>query len=106
MEDIDAYAPKDLLIVTTGSQVSQFRCFKMLKSFILLKLCGLTLVLLYQAEPRAALNLASHGSSHLFKLSKEDIILYSAKVMKMKVLPTVGLCLLTHLLAFFIFSHI
>ncbi|XP_057473217.1 ribonuclease J-like isoform X1 [Actinidia eriantha] len=52
VEDIDTYAPKDLLIVTTGSQ----------------------------AEPRAALNLASHGSSHLLKLSKEDIILYSAKV--------------------------
>ncbi|KAJ7956067.1 Ribonuclease J [Quillaja saponaria] len=52
VEDIDAYAPKDLLIVTTGSQ----------------------------AEPRAALNLASYGSSHSFKLSKEDIILYSAKV--------------------------
>ncbi|KAG8638686.1 hypothetical protein MANES_14G052700v8 [Manihot esculenta] len=52
VEDIDAYAPKDLLIVTTGSQ----------------------------AEPRAALNLASYGSSHSFKLSKEDLILYSAKV--------------------------
>ncbi|KAI8529198.1 hypothetical protein RHMOL_Rhmol12G0205800 [Rhododendron molle] len=51
-EDIDAYAPKDLLIVTTGSQ----------------------------AEPRAALNLASYGSSHSLKLSKEDIVLYSAKV--------------------------
>lgn len=51
-EDIDAYAPKDLLIVTTGSQ----------------------------AEPRAALNLASFGSSHAFKLTKEDIVLYSAKV--------------------------
>ncbi|XP_025616120.1 ribonuclease J isoform X4 [Arachis hypogaea] len=51
-EDIDAYAPKDLLIVTTGSQ----------------------------AEPRAALNLASYGSSHAFKLTKEDIVLYSAKV--------------------------
>ncbi|KAE9604275.1 putative beta-lactamase transcription factor MYB family [Lupinus albus] len=51
-EDIDAYAPKDLLIVTTGSQ----------------------------AEPRAALNLASYGSSHAFKLSKEDVLLYSAKV--------------------------
>ncbi|XP_058787738.1 ribonuclease J-like isoform X2 [Vicia villosa] len=51
-EDIDAYAPQDLLIVTTGSQ----------------------------AEPRAALNLASYGSSHAFKLTKEDIILYSAKV--------------------------
>lgn len=52
VEDIDAYAPKDLLIVTTGSQ----------------------------AEPRAALNLASYGSSHSLKLSKEDRILYSAKV--------------------------
>ncbi|KAJ8748116.1 hypothetical protein K2173_012884 [Erythroxylum novogranatense] len=52
VEDIDAYAPKDLLIVTTGSQ----------------------------AEPRAALNLASYGSSHSFKLTKDDIILYSAKV--------------------------
>ncbi|ESQ31565.1 hypothetical protein EUTSA_v10003624mg [Eutrema salsugineum] len=52
VEDIEAYAPKDLLIVTTGSQ----------------------------AEPRAALNLASYGSSHAFKLTKEDIILYSAKV--------------------------
>ncbi|XP_043724040.1 ribonuclease J-like isoform X3 [Telopea speciosissima] len=52
MEDIDAYAPKDLLIVTTGSQ----------------------------AEPRAALNLASYGSSHSLKLNKDDVILYSAKV--------------------------
>ncbi|KAM1209523.1 hypothetical protein ACFX2J_015046 [Malus domestica] len=52
VEDIDSYAPKDLLIVTTGSQ----------------------------AEPRAALNLASFGSSHSVKLNKEDIILYSAKV--------------------------
>ncbi|KAL6280919.1 hypothetical protein ACE6H2_017800 [Prunus campanulata] len=52
VEDIDSYAPKDLLIVTTGSQ----------------------------AEPRAALNLASFGSSHSVKLTKEDIILYSAKV--------------------------
>ncbi|KAL3571244.1 hypothetical protein D5086_028493 [Populus alba] len=52
VEDIDAYAPKDLLIVTTGSQ----------------------------AEPRAALNLASYGSSHALKLNKEDVILYSAKV--------------------------
>ncbi|XP_020104751.1 uncharacterized protein LOC109721501 isoform X2 [Ananas comosus] len=52
VEDIDAYAPKDLLIVTTGSQ----------------------------AEPRAALNLASYGGSHCLKLSKEDVILYSAKV--------------------------
>lgn len=52
VEDIDAYAPKDLLIVTTGSQ----------------------------AEPRAALNLASYGGSHSLKLAKEDVILYSAKV--------------------------
>ncbi|KAL9272592.1 Ribonuclease J-like protein [Drosera capensis] len=51
-EEVDNYAPKDLLIVTTGSQ----------------------------AEPRAALNLASYGSSHSFKLSKDDFILYSAKV--------------------------
>ncbi|KAL7099262.1 hypothetical protein ACP275_09G072300 [Erythranthe tilingii] len=52
VEDIEAYAPKDLLIVTTGSQ----------------------------AEPRAALNLASYGTSHSLKLNKEDVILYSAKV--------------------------
>ncbi|MCL7026554.1 hypothetical protein MKW94_023180 [Papaver nudicaule] len=52
VEDIDNYAPKDLLIVTTGSQ----------------------------AEPRAALNLASYGSSHSLKLTKDDLILYSAKV--------------------------
>lgn len=37
-------------------------------------------MLLCQAEPRAALNLASFGSSHSVKLTKEDIILYSAKV--------------------------
>ncbi|XP_020971302.1 uncharacterized protein LOC107626916 isoform X1 [Arachis ipaensis] len=49
--DIDAYALKDLLIITTGSRT----------------------------EPRAALNLASYGSSHAFKLTKEDIVLYSAK---------------------------
>ncbi|XWS47822.1 hypothetical protein CRYUN_Cryun13aG0018000 [Craigia yunnanensis] len=52
MEDIDAYAPEDLIIVTTGSQV----------------------------KPRAAMNLASYGSSHSLKLNKEDVILYSAKV--------------------------
>ncbi|RHN63387.1 putative beta-lactamase [Medicago truncatula] len=52
VEDMHAYAPKDLLIVTTGSQ----------------------------AEPRAALNLASYGSSHAFELTKEDTVLYSAKV--------------------------
>ncbi|XP_020576945.1 uncharacterized protein LOC110022382 isoform X1 [Phalaenopsis equestris] len=52
VEDIDAYPPNGLLIVTTGSQ----------------------------AEPRAALNLASFGGSHSLKLTKEDVILYSAKV--------------------------
>ncbi|KAL5652914.1 hypothetical protein ACJX0J_038372, partial [Zea mays] len=31
-------------------------------------------------EPRAALNLASYGGSHALKLSKEDVFLYSAKV--------------------------
>ncbi|KAG2658925.1 hypothetical protein PVAP13_1KG323800 [Panicum virgatum] len=51
-EDMDAYAPKDLLVVTTGSQ----------------------------GEPRAALNLASYGGSHALKLSKDDVLLYSAKV--------------------------
>jgi mRNA degradation ribonuclease J1/J2 len=53
VEDMDAYAPNDLLVVTTGSQ----------------------------AEPRAALNLASFGGSHALKLSKEDVLLYSAKVL-------------------------
>lgn len=33
-----------------------------------------------QAEPRAALNLASYGGSHSLKLTKDDVILYSAKV--------------------------
>ncbi|KAH7444747.1 hypothetical protein KP509_02G090000 [Ceratopteris richardii] len=51
-EDMDLFAPKDLLIVTTGSQ----------------------------AEPRAALNLASFGNSRSLKLNKEDLVLYSAKV--------------------------
>lgn len=51
-EDMDAYSPGELLIVTTGSQ----------------------------AEPRAALNLASMGSSRLLKLHKDDVILYSAKM--------------------------
>jgi hypothetical protein len=39
------------------------------------------MLLLCQAEPRAALNLASYGSSHALKLNKEDVILYSAKVL-------------------------
>ncbi|XLT09754.1 hypothetical protein HN51_055547, partial [Arachis hypogaea] len=33
----------------------------------------------FLTKPRAALNLASYGSSHAFKLTKEDIVLYSAK---------------------------
>lgn len=86
VEDIDAYAPKDLLIVTTGSQVSNkmidrfywhYYCISLFNSLtcfwhITIRLC--------QAEPRAALNLASYGSSHSLKLSKDDVILYSAKV--------------------------
>lgn len=39
-------------------------------------------MLLCQAEPRAALNLASYGGSHSLKLAKEDVILYSAKVIR------------------------
>ncbi|XLR38533.1 hypothetical protein HN51_025691, partial [Arachis hypogaea] len=49
--DIDAYAPKDLQIVKTGSRL----------------------------KPHAVLNLASYGSCHAFKLTKEYIVLYSAK---------------------------
>lgn len=45
-------------------------------------LAGISLCcILCQAEPRAALNLASYGGSHSLKPSKEDVILYSAKVM-------------------------
>ncbi|BFI30298.1 ribonuclease J [Marchantia polymorpha subsp. ruderalis] len=51
-EDMGAYSPRDLLIVTTGSQ----------------------------AEPRAALNLASFGTSRSLKLNKDDLVLYSAKM--------------------------
>ncbi|KAL2634153.1 hypothetical protein R1flu_005632 [Riccia fluitans] len=51
-EDMGAYSPRDLLIVTTGSQ----------------------------AEPRAALNLASLGTSRSLKLNKDDLVLYSAKM--------------------------
>ncbi|XP_019175499.1 PREDICTED: uncharacterized protein LOC109170789 isoform X2 [Ipomoea nil] len=75
-EDIDSYAPKDLLIVTTGSQVSNIDAFYAFANCILVYLN----LLLCQAEPRAALNLASYGSSHSLKLSKDDLILYSAKV--------------------------
>ncbi|KAL4450117.1 hypothetical protein ABPG77_010786 [Micractinium sp. CCAP 211/92] len=50
--DLDQYDPNELLIVTTGSQ----------------------------AEPRAALSLASRDASHLLKLQSSDLVLYSAKV--------------------------
>eukprot|EP00793_Prasinoderma_coloniale_P002031 PRCOL_00002539-RA len=49
--DINNYAPNELFVVTTGSQ----------------------------AEPRAALNLASEGASRNLKLQPDDFILYSAK---------------------------
>eukprot|EP00249_Psilotum_nudum_P021161 c27999_g1_i1 orf=284-3385(+) len=51
-EQMDGYSPRDLFIVTTGSQ----------------------------AEPRAALNLASFGSSRSLKLNNSDLVLYSAKM--------------------------
>ncbi|PWZ06106.1 Ribonuclease J, partial [Zea mays] len=44
-----------------------------------LKLLHLS-IQLCQGEPRGALNLASYGGSHALKLSKEDVFLYSAKV--------------------------
>eukprot|EP00252_Welwitschia_mirabilis_P010958 TRINITY_DN2467_c0_g2_i1.p1 TRINITY_DN2467_c0_g2~~TRINITY_DN2467_c0_g2_i1.p1 ORF type:complete len:972 (+),score=187.63 TRINITY_DN2467_c0_g2_i1:36-2918(+) len=50
--EMDEYAPKDLVIVTTGSQ----------------------------GEPYAALNIASFKNHPSLKLAKDDIILYSAKV--------------------------
>ncbi|GBG73489.1 hypothetical protein CBR_g16830 [Chara braunii] len=50
--DIDSYAPHEILIATTGSQ----------------------------AEPRAVLNLASFGGSKHLKLTKDDLVLYSAKM--------------------------
>ena len=49
---IDDMDPNELLIVTTGSQ----------------------------AEPRAALSLASRDASHLLKLRNSDLLLYSAKI--------------------------
>lgn len=49
---IDDMDPNELLIVTTGSQ----------------------------AEPRAALSLASRDASHLLKLRSSDLLLYSAKI--------------------------
>ncbi|CAL8471521.1 g11063 [Coccomyxa elongata] len=51
-EDMEGMDPNQLLIVTTGSQ----------------------------AEPRAALSLASRGASPLLRLDPSDLILYSAKV--------------------------
>ncbi len=41
--------------------------------------CGVRVVVL-QAEPRAALSLASRGASPLLRLDPSDLILYSAKV--------------------------
>jgi hypothetical protein len=84
---MDAYAPKDLLVVTTGSQVRHTcyiyiyiyrpKCFMCSSATLkLLHRC----IKLCQGEPRAALNLASYGGSHALKLSKEDVLLYSAKV--------------------------
>ncbi|GJP70920.1 hypothetical protein CLOP_g1814 [Closterium sp. NIES-67] len=51
-EDMSAFSPRDLLIVTTGSQ----------------------------GEPRAALNLASYGTSRMLQLNSDDTVLYSAKM--------------------------
>eukprot|EP00899_Mesostigma_viride_P022797 jgi/Mesvir1/3701/Mv14988-RA.3 len=51
-EDMDNYAPNELVIVTTGSQ----------------------------AEPRAALSLAAIGGSRNLKLQPDDHFLYSAKM--------------------------
>eukprot|EP00897_Mesotaenium_endlicherianum_P003311 jgi/Mesen1/3007/ME000177S02277 len=51
-EEMGGFNPRDLLIVTTGSQ----------------------------AEPRAALNLASFGTSRLLKLDHTDLVLYAAKM--------------------------
>ncbi|KAL0027487.1 hypothetical protein WJX77_005103 [Trebouxia sp. C0004] len=50
--DLDSYDPNEVLVVTTGSQ----------------------------AEPRAALCLASREASHLLKLAPTDLLLYSAKI--------------------------
>ncbi|KAG1653453.1 hypothetical protein FOA52_009118 [Chlamydomonas sp. UWO 241] len=51
-QELDNYDPNEVLIVTTGSQ----------------------------AEPRAALSLASREASHMLKLMPTDKVLYSAKV--------------------------
>lgn len=86
MEDIDAFAPKDLLVVTTGSQVSCL--FPLYATIRYVRTMNKYIIVAYlrcktcQAEPRAALNLASYGSSHSLKLTKEDVILYSAKVIR------------------------
>ncbi|KAK9828609.1 hypothetical protein WJX72_001027 [[Myrmecia] bisecta] len=50
--DLDRYDPSEVLIVTTGSQ----------------------------AEPRAALSLASREASHVLKLNDSDLLLYAARV--------------------------
>jgi len=97
-EDMDAYAPSQLLIVTTGSQVCVDYYFfyshellgwlnfwshfgvGVVEVDVVLGHVWVWIFLLGQAEPRAALNLASMGSSRLLKLHKDDVILYSAKV--------------------------
>ncbi|CAG9463710.1 unnamed protein product [Pedinophyceae sp. YPF-701] len=50
--ELDEYDPSEVMVVTTGSQ----------------------------AEPRAALNLASQRASNILTLQPEDLILYSAKM--------------------------
>ena len=48
-----------------------------MKNYEVFDSCNISLL---QAEPRAALNLASMGSSRLLKLHKNDVVLYAAKV--------------------------
>ncbi|KAA6421662.1 MAG: ribonuclease J-like [Trebouxia sp. A1-2] len=55
--NLDSYDPNEVLVVTTGSQVPPV-----------------------EAEPRAALCLASREASHLLKLAPTDLLLYSAKI--------------------------
>lgn len=62
--ELDDYDPKQVFIVTTGSQ----------------------------AEPRAALSLAAQGASHALKLDPEDLILYSAKARALMAMAGVEVC--------------
>ena len=85
-EDMEGMDPNQLLVVTTGSQVSkpymttarirlsyshsvQYFLSRQLETFLNV----------LQAEPRAALSLASRGASPLLRLNPSDLILYSAK---------------------------